>query len=278
VSIEPRVHAPAYQVLAAELRAEITSGRLRPGQRLPTEPELCARSGVSRSTVREALRLLSSQHLIVTTRGVTGGSFVAQPSPAELAESLALGVRLLLATATVGVTDLMEVREMLEIPAVGLAAQRRTEADLDRLRATLFDPVHDDLRTRLDAHRAFHAALAAAAGNPLYELLTSPLYAVADEGRLVDSAGSSLWLHVDAEHREILRCVVEGDGTGAQRAATWHLARLRTTWPRQPRPRLAPDGLGSAGTGCEQETGPEAAGFTGSPASQQASPAWSAVS
>ena len=75
------VRAPAYRLLADDLRAQITSGRLVPGDRLPTEPQLCQRSGVSRSTVREALRLLASQHLIVTTRGVSGGSFVAHPSP-----------------------------------------------------------------------------------------------------------------------------------------------------------------------------------------------------
>src|SRR5438876_352461 len=66
----------SYQALADGLRAQITSGKLRPGDRLPTEPQLCAQSGLSRSTVREALRLLTSQNLIVTTRGVTGGSFV----------------------------------------------------------------------------------------------------------------------------------------------------------------------------------------------------------
>jgi DNA-binding FadR family transcriptional regulator len=256
VSNEPRGRAPAYQVLADELRAQITSGRLRPGERLPTEPELCARSGVSRSTVREALRVLSSQHLIVTTRGVTGGSFVAQPSPEKMAESLSAGVRLLLATDGAGGDELMEIREMLEIPAAGLAAQRRTEADLQRMRSTLFDPVHDDLPTRCAAHRAFHAALAAASGNPLYELITSPLYAIGDEARLGGCVPDSMWRHLDEEHREILRCVAAGDVAGAQRATTWHLARLRSTWPRRPRPRTAPEALDAAGTpGAERAGG-----------------------
>jgi GntR family transcriptional regulator, transcriptional repressor for pyruvate dehydrogenase complex len=246
---ESRARAPAYQVLADELRDEITSGRLRPGERLPTEPELCARNRVSRSTVREALRLLSSQNLIITTRGVTGGSFVARPSPAKLAESLSAGVRMLLVTQGAGGGELMEIREMLEIPAAGLAAQRRTEADLDRLRATLFDPVPDDPAARCAAHGAFHAALAAASGNPLYELVTSPLYAVGDEARLGSCVPHSMWVQLDAEHREILRCVVARDVTGAQRATTWHLARLRSTWPRRPRPRTAPDVLGQRSTG-----------------------------
>ncbi len=171
------LRTPAYQLLADDLRSQITSGQLRPGERLPTEPELCARSGVSRSTVREALRLLSSQRLIVTTRGVTGGSYVAQPSPAALAENLASGMSLLLSTTPVGLADLMEARELLEVPAVGLAARRRTDADLASLAQALFDPV-DDLPSKVAAHRAFHVALAAATGNPLYELVVRPLYSV----------------------------------------------------------------------------------------------------
>jgi DNA-binding FadR family transcriptional regulator len=264
----PRGRAPAYQILADGLRDEITSGRLRPGERLPTEPELCTRNRVSRSTVREALRLLSSQNLIVTTRGVTGGSFVARPSPAKLAESLSAGVRLMLATQGAGGNELMEIREMLEIPAAGLAAQRRTEADLDRLRGTLFDPVPDDPAIRCAAHGAFHAALAAASGNPLYELLTSPLYAVGDEARLGGCVPESMWVQLDAEHREILRCVVARDVTGAQRATTWHLARLRSTWPRRPRPRAAPEMLDQFGTAgpCRADPDGPAPGPEGMPA------------
>ncbi len=109
--------------------------------------------------------------------------------------------------------------------------------------------MRDEPRGRLAAHRAFHAALAAAAGNPLYELITSPLYAIGDEGRLDGCAHEALWQHLDAEHREILRCVVDRDVTGAQRATTWPLARLRSTWPRRPRQRTAPETLGVAGAG-----------------------------
>jgi GntR family transcriptional regulator, transcriptional repressor for pyruvate dehydrogenase complex len=192
---------------------------------------------------------------------VTGGSFVAQPSPAKLAESLSAGVRLLLATQGAGGSELMEIREMLEIPAAGLAARRRTEADLDRLRGTLLDPVPDDPVARCVAHGAFHGALAAASGNPLYELVTSSLYAVGDEARLGGCVPHSMWVQLDVEHREILRCVAARDVTGAQRATTWHLARLRSTWPRRPRPRTAPDVLGQLGAG--GSVGPYGAGSSG---------------
>jgi GntR family transcriptional repressor for pyruvate dehydrogenase complex len=222
--------APAYQLLADDLRTQITSGQLRPGERLPTEPELCARSGVSRSTVREALRLLASQHLIVTTRGVTGGSYVAQPSPAMLASSLAPGMSLLLATTTVGLDDLMEVREMLEVPAVGLAARRRTDADLTALAQALFDPA-DDVPAKVAAHRAFHEALAAATGNPFYELMVRPLYAVGNATEIGARATPEFWHSIDVEHRAILRALVARDMSAAQEAARLHLDSLRANWP-----------------------------------------------
>jgi GntR family transcriptional repressor for pyruvate dehydrogenase complex len=224
------IRAPAYQVLADDLRTQITSGQLRPGERLPTEPELCARSGVSRSTVREALRLLASQHLIVTTRGVTGGSYVAQPSPATLAASLTPGLSLLLSTTTVGLTDLMEVREMLEVPAVGLAARRRTDADLAALAQALYDPA-DGMPAKAAAHKAFHEALAAATGNPFYELMVRPLYAVGNAIEIGVRATAEFWHSIDVEHRAILQALVARDQRAAEQAARLHLDSLRANWP-----------------------------------------------
>ena len=221
---------PAYQLLADELRAEITSGRLRPGERLPTEPQLCERSGVSRSTVREALRLLASQHLIVTTRGVTGGSFVTRPSVAQLAETISGGMGLLMTTGTVGAEHLFEVRETFEVPAAGLAAERRTDDDLSTMATALFDPETAGLDEMLDAHRKFHGAVAAATGNPIYELITRPLYSLANERTLAAQAPTSFWRRVDAEHQEILGAIGRCDARAARAAARAHVDHLRSVY------------------------------------------------
>jgi GntR family transcriptional regulator, transcriptional repressor for pyruvate dehydrogenase complex len=216
---------PAYQQLAEELRIQITTGLLRPGERLPTEPQLCARSGLSRSTVREALRLLASQHLIVTTRGVTGGSFVAHPSPAQLGEILSTGMRLLLSTGAIHPSQLIEVREMLEAPAAALAAARRSDEQLAALRAALFDPSRDRGERLFQAYRDFHEALAVAAGNPLWELVTTPLYWVGHPG---DRMPEDFWRQIDADHRRIEQAVAVRDGEAARVATLAHLAHLRT--------------------------------------------------
>jgi len=178
--------------------------------------------------VREALRLLASQHLIVTTRGVTGGSFVAHPSPHLLADTLSTGVHLMLNASTVSAKDLIDVREMLEVPAAGLAALRRTEAHLSALRAATFDPELDDLDERLSANRRFHRVVATASGNPLLEVLTSPLYQVSNEREVVETMDTPPdWAIIDSQHREILRHITARDPEGARAAATAHMGYLR---------------------------------------------------
>ncbi len=220
------VRQPAYQILADELREQIASGRLRPGERLPTEPQMCARSGLSRSTVREALRLLASQQLIVTTRGVTGGSFVAEPTAARLGESLSAAVRLLRTGKAVSGAQFLEVRELLEVPGAQLAASRRTEADLLTLRRALVDPGAGDHRARLFAYWGFRAAMTAAARNPLLELLARPLRQTNDR-ELAVGGPPDMWHRVAADDRAVLACVEEGDGVGAADATRDHLRHLR---------------------------------------------------
>jgi DNA-binding FadR family transcriptional regulator len=222
------VRPPAYQVLADELRADITSGRLQPGERLPPEPELCVKTGVSRSTVREALRLLASQHLIVTTRGVTGGSFVAHPDAAQLADGLSAGFTLLTNSAAVGLADLLELRRALEVPAAGLAAVRRTDEHLIELRGAFFDPMVDDFDMMMAAHTAFHTAVAKATGNPLFELVVSPLYHASYGEDVTENLPPGYWAQIDADHRHLVECIVMRDAESASRTAARHLDYIVT--------------------------------------------------
>jgi GntR family transcriptional repressor for pyruvate dehydrogenase complex len=217
------VRPPAYQQLADELRDDITSGRLQPGERLPPEPELCQKTGVSRSTVREALRLLASQHLIVTTRGVTGGSFVAHPDAEQLSESLSTGLTMLTNAAEIGLADLIELRRALEIPAAALAAVRRTDAQLAEIRAALFDPDLDGFDVMMQAHAVFHAAVAKATGNALFELFTGPLYRVSYGEDVTGNLPDGYWHRIDADHRELMASLTHQDAEAAATQARFHL-------------------------------------------------------
>jgi GntR family transcriptional repressor for pyruvate dehydrogenase complex len=222
--------APAYQTLADGLREQIASGRLRPGDRLPTEPQLCAQSGLSRSTVREALRLLSSQHLIVTTRGVSGGSFVTELSADKVGQTLSANVHLLFANGIVEGAHLFEIRMLMEGPAAELAALRRDDADLAKLEAALTDPLAGAVETRLAAHASFHQALAAATGNPLFELVTHPFYAVANDRQLVEGLEDGYWLEMHADHQAIVGAIRARDAHTAGIASRAHVENLRRVY------------------------------------------------
>lgn len=220
-----------YDELAVTLRAQILSGELGPGERLPTEPELCELYGVSRSTVREALRVLSSQNLVETTRGVTGGTFVALPKADAISDFLQTSLGLLAFHHEVEVDALLEVRDLLEVPAAGLAASRATPEDLQALRHTLVDPASSDLGHIQDCNHQFHALLVRAAGNPLLDVVTTPVFGVlvsrSVREPLVDV---DYWRTVIGDHRRILDAVEIGDAVAAEAAMREHLDRLRATY------------------------------------------------
>jgi DNA-binding FadR family transcriptional regulator len=227
---------PSYERLARQLREQIISGELLPGDQLPSETEMCERYVVSRSTIREALRVLSSQNLVVTTRGVNGGSFVVQPQPTHIAEYLRTSLGMLTA-ATGSINDLLEVRRQLEVPAAGLAAKRRTKAQIEAIRATMFDPTDMDLATIFESNRDFHHQLLQAAGNPVLEAVTGPIFAVLRDRIDREEVGRRFWARVDKDHREILGYLEDRDSGGAEQAQAAHLDHLRSTYNRYDRER-----------------------------------------
>lgn len=220
----------AYERLAATIRAQILSGELGPGDRLPREPELSAAYRVSRNTAREALRALASQGLLVTKRGVTGGTFVAHPSPEHISDSLGTGIGLLATSDRISVSALLEIREMLELPAAELAALRRSDDELDALRAALFDPGDVDPARVFDSNREFHTGMLRATHNPLLEVVAEPVFRVLKERFLRESAPRQFWTQVDHDHREILGHVEVRDQAGAREATRAHLRYLRATY------------------------------------------------
>lgn len=230
---------PAYQVLADALRGQILSGELRSGDRLPAEAELCELHGVSRSTVREALRALVTERLLVTRRGVSGGSFVAAPQPGDIAGLVQSSLALLTSADSVSVESLIEVRFMLEVPAAGLAAARHREEDLEALQGTIFDPTGTDLDAMFTANRAFHLNLLRATGNPVLEAVAAPIFGVVYERFVRRQAPESFWSRVDHDHRDILDRVRAGDVAGAEEAQRGHLGDLRPTYEQIDRDRRA---------------------------------------
>ncbi len=116
-----------------QIKGEIFSGRLTAGDRLPSEKELAEQFGLSRVTIRDALRILESHGLVQIKVGAGGGAFVADPSVEPLTQTLSNLLRL----NKISLGELVEARKIIEAATVELAAQRATPADVRLLEAAL---------------------------------------------------------------------------------------------------------------------------------------------
>lgn len=221
----------AYAEVAARLREEILSGQLRVGERLPTETELCERFGVSRSTVREALRTLSSRRMVTTTRGVHGGSAVARLGHEEATEMLQESIILLTQSEGATVDEILETRDLLEVPAARFAAIRRTPEQLELLRDTIPASLEEiELDRIFEVNRSFHDVLLATAGNRMLSVVTEPMFKVMQTRFLRDRADMGFWRQVMAEHGAIFAAIEAGDPDRAGAEMAQHLAHLRETY------------------------------------------------
>jgi len=155
--------------IASALRDAIVEGRLIVDQRLPSEQELAEQFGVSRPTVREALKRLAAQNLIRTQRGATGGAFVNRLSFQEAYSQQITTSTLLLSMNQVDFETACEARYALERACVPLSAQRRTADHLATMRAEIHRQNQPGLSDEsfCASDVAFHRALVDGAGNPV---------------------------------------------------------------------------------------------------------------
>ncbi|WP_299818093.1 GntR family transcriptional regulator [uncultured Roseibium sp.] len=155
--------------IANAIRDAILDGRLTGEERLPSEAELADRFGVSRSTVREALKRLAAQNLIRSERGSAGGAFVNRITWSEATDNLVTTTRLLIGMNDIPLEDAIEARFALEAAALPLAATHRTEAQLSELRQEIRrqrDPLTSD-EAFCASDVTFHSVIAGATANPL---------------------------------------------------------------------------------------------------------------
>jgi DNA-binding GntR family transcriptional regulator len=200
-----------------ELRARIVDGRLGPGARVG-QAELADALGISRGSVREALRRLAGDGLVVFE--VNRGFFVADVGLERVLERL-------------------EARLLIEPGVARLAAERRGEPDLDALRRWVV--AERNARTAAAAHdasRGFHAALAAATRNEALVRIFDSLW-IADVGRrlLASRRAQPEWQDADvAEHEGLLEAVEAGDGDRAEALMRAHVESAWRHWSRHPSP------------------------------------------
>lgn len=209
-----------YERIVEQVEEAIAQGQLKPGHRLPSERELVAQFGASRSTVREALRVLESNGVVRSRPGDPNGPEVQPFTAAILSKQLGRLTR----SQEVGLADLISFRMILDSSANMLAARLRSDAELDVMDSTIWamreaiDDGYDDF-SRADI--AFHDAVATASRNALIQVCNqvvrdAVLSLISDKIAHARNRTERMRESV-RHHEEVLDEIRRGDGLAAAR-------------------------------------------------------------
>jgi len=212
-----------------KIKGMITAGRLRPGDRLPKEADLATELGLSRSSLREAVRALALIHVLDVRQG--DGTYVTSLEPGRLLEAMSFVVDF---HRDDTVLEFLEVRRILEPAATAMAAQRITDEEVDHLRAHLAalgsaPTVEDLVKNDLD----FHRRICASSGNTVLASLLESMSGPTTRARVWRGLTQEGALtRTMAEHRAILDSLAAHDTEGARAWAVIHILSIEQ-WLRR---------------------------------------------
>lgn len=210
------------QEVVTYLMEQILSGEFQPGDKLPSERNLAEILGVSRTVVREAIKVLSEKGLVGVRVGK--GAYVTQPTSQVVAESIRLLFHLERGTAD----NVIEIRKFLEIPLAGMAAQRARPENIEEMQS-LFETMRT-LRGQaaafIEVDLEFHQSIARATQNPLFVLLIKPIIDLMQRSRLLITSAPRSYERSQHHHQCILQAVKAGDQAAAEEAMAAHLAQV----------------------------------------------------
>lgn len=203
----------------------IVSGELPPGSLLPTEPDMSARFGVSRSVVREALRVLGEKGLIEVRHG--SGTRVTTPDRWDPLDPLILSTLRGRGVSAAVLHDLLEARTIVECEVAALAADRADHEErealagaIETMRRSLHDPP-----TFVRGDSAFHLTLLRAARNRVLERMTQPMHELLQYAQALTDAIPGVLTRALADHEAIADAVMRRDPAAARAAMRAHLAQ-----------------------------------------------------
>ena len=221
-----RVKTPrAFEEIAKQIRSELSSGRLRVGDRLPAERNLAEQFGVSRNTLREALRSLEHAGLLRLKKGVTGGSYIQEST----GEAVISGLNDMYALGAIQPKHLTEARVIISTEVARLACARRTKEDLAKLEENITAAeeatASGDLERRAEVNYEFHRLLARATGNPVLIIITDALMAATRS--FIEAIGYQLNTYVLPSRRRLLAALQARDAEAAANEMKGMLVRLQ---------------------------------------------------
>lgn len=211
-----------HEEVVTQVHALIRQGRLKAGDQLPSERELAETFKVSRTSVREALRALETQGLIVSRTGM--GNFVADLP----IESLVAPLAKLLIQEKDALADIFEMRRLVEPRIASLAAERATHGEIERMKGILETQSEAVSRgeTGVEADAELHFAIGQATHNQALEKLVSGLMEITSESR-EESLQTSLRREASIEsHKRIVSAINRHDRTAAQKAMLRHIEQV----------------------------------------------------
>jgi DNA-binding FadR family transcriptional regulator len=237
------VHGGRISVqIVQQIQDAIRARRLEPGDRLPPERDLAERFGVSRVTVRDALRSLEVLGLIRIRVGATGGAFVTSPGTEIVGEGL---VNLML-LSSLEPEEIAEARLVLELGSVALAAARATEEDIEMLRRMMRDAhaALDDGAYERSMSVRFHLTIAQVARNKAISLFTDSFRGPLSMHDIRTREPQYAFSRTVEEHEAVVKAIERRDAGEAQRRMAEHLTRgmdlsseaVRALLDRQVRP------------------------------------------
>jgi DNA-binding FadR family transcriptional regulator len=220
----------ASERVAVQIQHHIQREGLGPGDFLGRGADLAAEFGVSRPTLREALRLLAGGNLVRASKGPGGGIFVAHTAEEGISRSLSDAIAMMLDTGAVSLTELLDARLLIEVPLAGRAAYAADEAMVERLRAAVraeAAALPDD-EARLGAADAeLHRIVAGATDNRMVRALTEWIFEVVQPSLLQAVRPAIVHAAVVEQHEALLAAIEKGDAARAERAMKDHLLYLR---------------------------------------------------
>ena len=219
----------ASEQVAIQIQHYIQEEGLGPDDFLGREEDLASEFGVSRPTLREALKLLASGNLIRATKGPGGGIFVARTADQGMSRSLSDAIAMMLETGAVTLEELVDARLLLEVPLAGLAAYQPDEAMLRRLREAVAAEVAavGDSETLAATDMEIHRTIAAAGSNRMVQALTDWIFEVVQPSLIEVLEPAIVHSAVLEQHQALLAAVEKGDSARAERAMKDHLLYLR---------------------------------------------------
>ena len=196
--------------IIAQIRDSILSGLLKPGDRLASEKELIEQFGVSKATMREALRVLEVMGLIEIRKGIAGGAFVAEVDMRTTIHSIINFLHF----HAISIYEITMLRYIIEPTMAQMAAVRMTDRDEENLREILGETVRPG-ESELSKEIGFHRYLARMAGNTISILIVDFIDNLLQSVKAKLNLGFDFYQNVRDAHQVILECLIQRDPVAA---------------------------------------------------------------